>query len=114
MTIKDAIRQLNGMAVTERDYEAVEMATDAMTLGKLEQLQSDLARVTAERDAAVEDMKCMADVVREEYCDETICGLCIYDCDMGITQSGDYANECPGFERNDCFKWRGAGKERTE
>ena len=63
--------------------------------------------------AAVEDMKLIVDAVREEHCDETCCFACKFDCDTSITDSGAYACECPGFERDDCFEWRGpvAGEE---
>lgn len=87
---------------------------------ELGQLRTENARLTKERDeaqrrerAAVEDMKLIVDAVREEHCDETCCFACKFDCDTSITDSGCYANECPGFERDDCFEWRGpvAGEE---
>lgn len=65
-------------------------------------------------DAAVEDMKLIVDAVREEHCDETCCFACKFDCDTSITDSGDYACECPGFERDDCFEWRGVQAEKGE
>lgn len=67
-------------------------------------LKQQLATVTAERDAAVEDMKLIADTYREVVGDDGICGLCEFDADHGLD---GYANECPGFESNKCFKWRG-------
>ena len=39
--------------------------------------------------------------IREKNVDDSVCGLCEYDCDHGLD---GYANECPGFERDDCFK----------
>ena len=39
--------------------------------------------------------------IREKNVDDSVCGLCEYDCDHGIDGS---AFECPGFERDDCFK----------
>lgn len=41
--------------------------------------------------------------VREKYVQDDVCGLCEYDCDYGLD---GYANECPGFERDDCFRLR--------
>lgn len=41
--------------------------------------------------------------IRERLVDDSVCGLCEYDCDHGIDGS---ANECPGYERGDCFKLR--------
>ena len=32
-----------------------------------------------------------------------MCGLCEYD-GAYIGESGDWCNECPGFDRDDCFK----------
>ena len=49
-------------------------------------------------------MKIIADTYREKNCDDGICGLCKFDADHGL--DGD-ANECPGFETDDCFEWRG-------
>lgn len=40
--------------------------------------------------------------VREKSADEYVCGLCEYD-GAYITESGDWANECPGFDMDDCF-----------
>lgn len=39
--------------------------------------------------------------IREKEVDDSVCGLCEYDADHGMD---GYANECPGFERDDCFK----------
>ena len=39
--------------------------------------------------------------IREKHVDDSVCGLCEYDCNHGLD---GYANECPGFERDDCFK----------
>lgn len=39
--------------------------------------------------------------IRERNVDDSVCGLCEYDADHGIDGC---ANECPGFERDDCFK----------
>ena len=39
--------------------------------------------------------------IREKNVDDSVCGLCEYDCDHGLDGC---ANECPGFERDDCFK----------
>ncbi len=39
--------------------------------------------------------------IREKNVDDSVCGLCEYDCDHGLD---GYANECPGFETDECFK----------
>ena len=41
--------------------------------------------------------------IRERKVDESVCGLCEYD-GAYLSQSGDWCNECPGFETDDCFK----------
>jgi len=46
--------------------------------------------------------------IRERNVDDSVCGLCEYDCDHGIDGS---AFECPGFERDDCFKLKDEYKE---
>lgn len=39
--------------------------------------------------------------IRERNVDDSVCGLCEYDCNHGID---GFANECPGFEKDDCFR----------
>lgn len=46
--------------------------------------------------------------IREKNVDDSVCGLCEYDCDHGLD---GYTNECPGFEKNDCFKLNEKYKE---
>jgi len=41
--------------------------------------------------------------IRETNEDESVCGMCEYD-GAFIGESGDWCNECPGFEKNNCFK----------
>lgn len=43
--------------------------------------------------------------VREENGDDSVCGLCEYD-GAYVGESGDWCNECPGFNREDCFEMR--------
>lgn len=40
--------------------------------------------------------------VREETEQDYVCGLCQYD-GAYKTDSGDWVNECPGFDERDCF-----------
>ena len=40
--------------------------------------------------------------VRESTVSDCVCGLCEYD-GAYIGQSGDWMNECPGFDKDDCF-----------
>ena len=41
--------------------------------------------------------------IRERHGDDSVCGLCEYD-GAYMGQSGDWCNECPGFDKDDCFK----------
>ena len=41
--------------------------------------------------------------VRECEGGDSVCGLCEYD-GAYIGESGDWCNECPGFDKDDCFK----------
>jgi hypothetical protein len=85
-----------------------------VTISGQETLQKALATSQRRERAAVDDMKLIVDAVREEHCDETCCFACKFDCDTSITDSGDHACECPGFERDDCFEWRGPQDEDAE
>lgn len=49
----------------------------------------------------VNEMEEIFSYIREKNVDDSVCGLCEYDCDHGLD---GYANECPGFEKDDCFK----------
>ena len=39
---------------------------------------------------------------RDRHVDDEHCGLCEYD-GAYVGESGEWANECPGFDANDCF-----------
>ena len=88
---------------------------------RLERQEQTIAALTArveqaerERDAAKADMKLIVDAVRETHCDDTCCFACKHDCDMSINDSGEFNNECPGFDRDDCFEWRGLQPQEGE
>ena len=49
--------------------------------------------------------------IRETSADESVCGLCEYD-GAYIGQSGDWCNECPGFDKDNCFKLSDSCRER--
>lgn len=40
--------------------------------------------------------------IRQKYESDDVCGLCQYD-GAYVGESGDWMNECPGFETNECF-----------
>lgn len=41
--------------------------------------------------------------IRASKGDGSVCGMCEYD-GAYMGQSGDWCNECPGFDKDDCFK----------
>jgi len=53
--------------------------------------------------ALIDEFETIMKDIRERRVDDSVCGLCEYD-GAYIGQSGDWCNECPGFERDDCFK----------
>lgn len=62
------------------------------------------------RKAAIEAINGMIDRferlladIRESKVDDSVCGMCEYD-GAYMGQSGDWCNECPGFDKDDCFK----------
>ena len=77
------------------------------------ELLEDLEAKERELAEAVSDMKIMALAMREsEELSEGCCFACVCDAqnlpDDCILPYG----ECPGYEKDDCFEWRGA-KEQT-
>jgi hypothetical protein len=92
-------------------YEVISALADARK-EEIESLQAQLAESQRRERAAVEDMKLIVDAVREAHCDETCCFACAFDCDTSINDSGVPNCECPGFERDDCFEWRGPQEAR--
>ena len=64
----------------------------------------------AREKVAIDDMKLIVDRVRAKHCDDTCCFACLYDGDFSIGQNGDYEIECPGFDSDECFKWRKEGE----
>ena len=65
------------------------VATDTNVGGKISKFIDGLEEIFAD--------------IRERHVDDSVCGLCEYD-GAYIGQSGDWCNECPGFEKDDCFK----------
>lgn len=48
--------------------------------------------------------------IREKYESDDVCGLCQYD-GAYVGESGDWMNECPGFETNECFCMKNSIRE---
>jgi len=64
---------------------------------------SDLIDRQAAIDKFIDGLEDIFADLRERHVDDSVCGLCEYD-GAYIGQSGDWCNECPGFEKDDCFK----------
>ena len=90
---------LNDMAHDEKwpcyysDSEVRMLAKDALELLK-EQVETSIKLYR------ILDDTCKR--VRESTEEDYVCGLCQYD-GAYKTDSGDWANECPGFDSSDCF-----------
>ena len=74
---------------------------------KAADIVGDYFRIKQERDAAIRDMKAIADAIREDHGNTECCFACKYDADFSVMPCGEPANECPGFDGYDCFEWRG-------
>lgn len=59
-------------------------------------------------DKLINELELIFSDIREKEVDDSVCGLCEYDCDHGMD---GFANECPGFEKDDCFKLKDSIKE---
>lgn len=56
------------------------------------------------QDAVIKGMELYEETcknVREQNGDDSVCGMCIDDCNHGLD---GYANECKGFYQDDCFR----------
>lgn len=89
-----------GFGCSECPYECDDMdqCIEAVTYDALELLK--------EQEQTIKYMYDLLDDICKKYREETegdgVCGLCQYD-GAYIGQSGNWMNECPGFETNECF-----------
>ena len=65
-----------------------------------------------------EKIKALVDLIdeickdqRDRHVDDSVCGLCEYD-GAYRGESGDWMNECPGFEKDDCFCLKKSFREK--
>lgn len=96
MTYKDAIFELNDMYDFDEPTEsndAIEMAIEA--LEKQTEYQKRIKSL-------VNTIEEICKNSRDRHVDDEHCGLCEYD-GAYVGESGDWMNECPGFDTNDCF-----------
>jgi len=88
--------------------EAFDMAISALQAQELSETQKALDTISRQAvryklAALVNEFEEILSHIREREVDDSVCGLCEYD-GAYIGQSGDWCNECPGFEKDDCFK----------
>ena len=62
-----------------------------------------------ERDEAISDLTWAVNEYRRLTTETDLCGLCKYDLPPAGENGKTY--ECPGFCKDDCFKWRGQKEE---
>lgn len=103
MTTEEAIEILKGdfSKVTLRENEshadvfskAFDMAMDA--LEKQTEYQKRIKSL-------VNTIEEICKNSRDRHVDDEHCGLCEYD-GAYVGESGDWMNECPGFDTDDCF-----------
>lgn len=84
---------------------------DPETLPIVQELRAELEQVTAQRDELFKMLNDVCKDTREQHADESVCGLCEYD-GAYIGQSGDWENECPGFNSDDCFCMKRSIREK--
>lgn len=75
--------------------------TPSNTLGALDCVERRL--VSYKLTDLVNEFEEILSHIREREENDSVCGLCEYD-GAYMGQSGDWCNECPGFDKADCFK----------
>ena len=117
MTIDEAIKYLSnplswaiGKTLEQQiadNKEATQMAIEALEQAKTNCSEIPNNSDTISRQEAIDKfIDALEEIfsdIRERHVDDSVCGLCEYD-GAYIGQSGDWCNECPGFDRDDCFK----------
>ena len=116
MDYKEQIEQAKHAAEKWREKHRIvgvgELRVDCMVDDLTRSITDLLARAAAaearaekaerERDELFRILNDVCQDVRAKSADEYVCGLCEYD-GAHIGESGDWVNECPGFEKDDCF-----------
>ena len=114
MTRKEAIERIKSILeeciedeyavsyVTSYDADALDMAIKALKQEPCEDCISRQAAIDALNGIINRFEQILRDI-RESKVDDSVCGMCEYD-GAYIGQSGDWCNECPGFEKDDCFR----------
>lgn len=91
-----------------QNYQSVAARYAKTLAGAVDDLQAQLTASQQETRAAVEDMKILALAMREsEELSEGCCFACTYDA-QNLPDNVILAyRECPGYDTDECFEWRG-------
>ena len=87
---------------SEEVEEALNMAIEALEQAPSDDCISRQAAIGA-LNGLIDRFEQILRDIRETNVDDSVCGMCEYDGSY-IGQSGDWCNECPGFDKDDCFK----------
>ena len=96
------VRELETSFRTEKCENGPECAELGRARKRAEAAEARAEKAERERDELFRILNDVCQDVRAKSADEYVCGLCEYD-GAHIGESGDWVNECPGFEKDDCF-----------
>ena len=110
--LEEYVRLLENSGVPRTSTESkimLKAKEEIERLRKSLQFQTDLAEQNNKSRLRLQDVIENARELYEETCkhireitvETYVCGMCIEDCDHG---PDGYANECSGFEKDDCFR----------
>ena len=102
MDKEQAIEKLNDIRCHVKETSAEEQAL-VMAIDALKQPVATDTNVVDKISKFIDGLEEIFADLRERHVDDSVCGLCEYD-GAYMGQSGDWCNECPGFDRDDCFK----------
>ena len=109
MDKEQAIEKLNDIRCHVKETSAEEQAL-VMAIDALKQPVVTDTNVGDKISKFIDGLEEIFADLRERHVDDSVCGLCEYD-GAYIGQSGDWCNECPGFDKDDCFKLKGKYRE---
>ena len=90
--VEEAVRRIEQLPSAQSETNCSEIPNNSDTISR-----------QAAIDKFIDELEEIFSDIREREVDDSVCGLCEYD-GAYIGQSGDWCNECPGFDRDDCFK----------
>ena len=105
------VRELETSFRTEKCENGPECAELGRVRKALAEAEARAEKAERERDELFRILNDVCQDVRAKSADEYVCGLCEYD-GAYIGESGDWVNECPGFEKDDCFCMKKSIREK--